>query len=71
MSDKVVELNAIPKNVVRWILRGGAVPDEVWFGKFSYLKRMNDDGFTWRRSKACEKLEADIRAAGRIALGDA
>jgi len=52
----------LPTNVRRWVLRGGPVPDAVWFGDWSHLKRMNNDGFTWRRSEFCDLLAAHLRA---------
>lgn len=52
----------LPGDVHRWVLRGGAVPDAVWFGKWSHLKRMNEDGYTWRRTEFCERLAEYLRS---------
>lgn len=63
MSKRDLETTAksLPKEVRRWVLRGGAVPDAVWFGDYSYLKQ-NAGACTWRRSEFCERLAQHLRA---------
>ena len=51
----------LPANVKRWVLRGGAVPDAVWFGDYVYLKQ-RVDACMWRRSEFCERLADYLRA---------
>ena len=55
---------ALPKDVKRWVVRGGAVPDAVWFGDYSYLKQ-RVDACMWRRSEHCEQLAAYLREAAQ------
>ena len=54
----------LPKDVRRWVLRGGAVPDAVWFGNYSYLKQ-RVDACMWRRSEVCERLAVYLREAAQ------
>lgn len=49
----------LPSDVRRWVLRGGAVPDAVWFGDYCYLKQRTG-ACTWRRSDVCERLRAAL-----------
>lgn len=68
LADEIEALaKGLPADVRRWVLRGGAVPDAVWFGKYSYLKRMSGPS-TWSRTELCERLAAYLR---RAALGGA
>ena len=61
--DRALEAAArdLPANVRKWVMRGGAVPDAVWFGDWSHLKRHNEDGYTWRRSEFCERLKQYLK----------
>lgn len=54
--------DGLPSNVRRWVLHGGAVPDAVWFGEYSYLKQPTTDGITWKRTEFCEQLAALLKA---------
>lgn len=66
-DDLVKIADALPKDVRRWVLRGGAVPDAVWFGDYSFLKQ-STSASTWRRSDVCERLAKHLRSA---TMGDA
>lgn len=64
MSDLQKMIERMPAEVRRWVMRGGAVPDAVWFGNWVHLRQRNPDGITWSRTELCEQLKNRLLWAG-------